>query len=261
MRLLVKLGGTLLESAEALPRVAAELAAVAQDHAVVVVHGGGKQLSRHLAARGIESRFVNGFRVTTPETLQSVVQVFAGDVNLKLVAALGQAGARAVGLTGADAGLVEATQLAAELGAVGRIDRVRPELLDSLVAGGYLPVVACLATGRSGEIYNVNADEMAAACAAAFRADRLLLLTDVDAVLDANQQPLARLTAAEAEELIRRGVARGGMEAKLRACGRALAQGVPEVRIAPWARSGVVPQLAAGTGPGTAILAVRPRGN
>ncbi|MBI3695286.1 MAG: acetylglutamate kinase, partial [Acidobacteria bacterium] len=160
MKLLVKLGGTLLDGEESRRRLALQLARLAgQGHQVVVVHGGGKQLSRYLAGRGMESRFVNGFRVTTPEILEGVTKILAGDVNLQLVSALEQAGARAVGLTGADAGLVRAVQLSPELGAVGRIERVRPEVLDLLASRGYLPVVACLAAGAHGEIYNVNADQ------------------------------------------------------------------------------------------------------
>ncbi len=254
MKLLVKLGGTLLESEDATRAVATQLAAQAREHQIVVVHGGGKQLSRHLAARGIESRFLHGLRVTTPETLESVVQVLAGEVNLRLVAALVRAGARAVGLTGADAGLVEAVPLSAELGAVGSIERVRPGLLDLLVTRGYLPVVACLAAGRRGEIYNVNADEMAVACAVHSLVDRLLFLTDVEGVLDAEKRLLTELTATQAEQLISQGVARGGMEAKLRACGRALAQGIPEVWIAPWARPGALEGFLEGHGAGTAIV-------
>lgn len=255
MKLLIKLGGTLLDSPDTCASVARQVAtAVAQGHQAVVVHGGGKQLTRRLAAQGIESRFVNGFRVTTPETLDAVVQVLAGQVNLDLVSALQRAAARAVGLTGADAGLVQAVQLSPELGAVGRVERVRPELLDLLAGQGYLPVVACLAAGAQGEVFNVNADQMAAACAAAFRADRLIFLTDVEGVLDADQRLLPELDSARAEQLIAGGVAKGGMEAKLRACIAALRQGVPVVHIAAGARPGVLAELLDGGRPGTTLL-------
>ena len=151
---------------------------------IVVVHGGGKQMTRFLAERGIESRFVNGLRVTTPETMDAVLKVLAGSVNHELVAALIAAGARAVGLSGVDGDLVEAEQMDPALGMVGRVTRANPELLDLLVGAGYLPVVACVAGSRDGRMYNVNADQMAAACAAALRADQLIFLTDVDGVLD-----------------------------------------------------------------------------
>lgn len=254
MKLLIKLGGTLLDGAESRYLLALQIAGlVVKGHRVVVVHGGGKQLTRYLAERGIASRFVNGFRVTTPETLDAVVQVLAGQVNTELVAALEQAGARPVGLTGADDGLVQAVQLSAELGAVGRVDRVRADLLDLLTAHGYVPVVACLAGGAHGQLYNVNADQMAVACASHFLADRLVFLTDVEAVLDGEKRRIAELTEAEAGSLIASGVATGGMEAKLRACAAAVRQGVPAVQIASGARPRVLDELLAGAPVGTTV--------
>ena len=130
MRALIKLGGALLDSAESREALAAQIAAaVAAGARAVVVHGGGKQMTRYLAERGIESRFVNGLRVTTPETVDAVLKVFTGSVNHELVASLNRAGARAVGLSGIDAFLVEAEQMDPALGAVGRVVRSNPELL------------------------------------------------------------------------------------------------------------------------------------
>lgn len=254
MKVLIKLGGTLLDADQSRRQVAAQLAAlVAKGHRVVVVHGGGKQLTRYLTGLGIASRFVGGLRVTTPETMGAVVRVLAGQVNTELVAALGEAGARAVGLTGADDGLARAVQLSAELGAVGRIERVRPDLLELLTGQGYLPVVACLAGGERGELYNVNADQMAVACAAAFGADSLTFLTDVEGVLDAERRVIFELSDAQAGELIERGVATGGMEAKLRACRDALRQGIGAVHIAPGARLAVLEDLYSGRRIGTCV--------
>ena len=256
MKLLIKLGGTLLDSEDSRYRLALEITGLAcRGHHIVVVHGGGKQLSRYLKERGIASRFVNGLRVTTAETLDAVVKVLTGEVNLALVTAFQQAGARAVGLTGADAGLVHAVRLSAELGAVGRVERVRPELLELLTSQGYLPVVACLAGGDHGAVYNVNADQMAVACAAYFMADRLIFLTDVPGVLDANQRLISELNPTQAEDLIAQGVATGGMEAKLRACLSAVRQGVPEVRIAPGAVSRVLDLVLTARSLGTAVVA------
>jgi len=255
VKLLIKIGGTLLESAEVLRRLAVQVSRLAAaGHRVVVVHGGGPQLTRYLALRGIDSRFVNGFRVTTPETLEAVVKVLAGEVNLALVSALQQAGASAVGLTGADAGLTHAVQLSAHLGAVGRIERVRPALLELLTASRYVPVVACLAAGAHGELFNVNADQMAVACAAHFLADRLIFLTDVEGVLDPDKRLIAQLTAAEASAAIDSRLATGGMEAKLRACASAVHQGIPEVRIVAGARPRVLEEVIAGQPAGTRIL-------
>jgi acetylglutamate kinase len=178
----------------------------------------------------------------------------AGSVNQELVAALVEAGAQAVGVSGVDACLVEAEPMDPALGAVGRPVRTNPELLDVLAGAGYLPVVACIAGDRQGRIYNVNADQMAAACAAGFQADRLLFLTDVEGVLDGGGRVLAELSASRCRELIAGGVATGGMQAKLNAALEALQQGVKEVDIAPGAQPGVIGRWLAGEPVGTRLL-------
>jgi acetylglutamate kinase len=242
MRLLIKLGGTLLDADESRHRLAAEITAVAADpaHQVVVVHGGGKQMTRFLAERGVESRFVNGLRVTTPEVIDAVVKVFAGSVNASLVTAFRAAGAQPVGLSGLDAGLVDAEILDPELGQVGKPVHSDARLIEVLTREGYLPIVACVAGDAKGAIYNVNADQMAVACAASFGAAKLLFLTDVDGVRDASGGVRPVLTTREAEALIREGVATGGMQAKLDAAMEALRRGVGEVLIAPGAQAGIV---------------------
>jgi acetylglutamate kinase len=255
VKLLVKLGGTLLDAPASRDGLAAQIAAVrAEGIDLVVVHGGGKQMTRYLSERGIESRFVNGLRVTTPETLDAVLKVFAGSVNHELVASLNRAGAQGVGLSGIDAFLAEAEQLDPELGAVGRVTRSDATLLDLLTANHYVPVVACVAGDRQGHVYNVNADQMAVACAAAFGAAQLIFLTDVDGVLDQSRQIRAVLTASESERLIAEGVATGGMQAKLDAALTALRKGVGQVRIAPGAANQVLRRLLGGESIGTRIV-------
>lgn len=254
MKLLVKLGGTLLDEDASRQRLAAEIAAVARQGVLMtVVHGGGKQMTRFLTERGVESRFVGGLRVTTPDVIDAVLKVFAGSVNHQLVASLVAAGSDAVGLSGIDACLTEAEQWSAELGAVGRPVRVNVRLLDTLCDAGFLPVVACVAGDRAGNIYNVNADQMAAACAAGFGATRLLFLTDVMGVMDAEKRILSDLSAAESRALIASGVASGGMQAKLEAAHRALDGGVAEVSIAPGAEPGVLARVLAGEKIGTRL--------
>src|SRR5262245_61479871 len=189
MRLLVKLGGTLLDNVDSRDSLAGQIvSARARGIQIAVVHGGGKQMTRYLAERGIESRFVNGLRVTTPETVDALLKVFAGTVNHELVASLNRAGALAVGLSGIDAFLVEAEPMDPHLGAVGRVAKSNPALLDLLAGAGYIPVVACVAGDRAGRIYNVNADQMAVACATAFQSQQLIFLTDVEGVLDAENR-------------------------------------------------------------------------
>jgi acetylglutamate kinase len=243
MRLLIKLGGTLLDDPQSRARLAREITEISPGNQIVVVHGGGKQMTRFLAERGIESRFVKGLRVTTPEIIDAVTKVFAGGVNTQLVSQFRAAGARPVGLTGLDAGLVDAEVLDPELGLVGKPVRSDASLLELLTSQYYLPVVACLAGDSAGQIYNVNADQMAVACAAAFKAERLLFLTDVEGVRDGSGSTLNSLTCAQAHALIRDGVATGGMQAKLEAATHALESGVTEVLIGPGSEAAIISKI------------------
>jgi acetylglutamate kinase len=255
MRILVKIGGTLLDAPETRHSLAAQIAAArGAGFECVVVHGGGKQMTRYLDERGIPSRFVNGLRVTGPETVDAVLKVLAGSVNQELVAAMIRAGSPAVGLTGLDANLVEAVQMHPQLGAVGRVTRANPALLELLTGHGYLPVVACLAGDSAGSFYNVNGDQMAVACAGGFRAERLIFLTDVPGVLDATGTRLATLSLGEIEELIATGVAKGGMQAKLNAAAAAIEQGISDVFIVPGAMDSVLEKVLNLEPVGTRIL-------
>ena len=255
MSTLIKIGGTLLDAAESRERLAREITRVVEDGLeVVVVHGGGKQMTRYLAERGIESRFVNGLRVTTPQVLEAVLKVLAGSVNQELVAAFTAAGARAVGLSGMDSLVTEARRMSEELGWVGQPIKSDPRLLSLLIENGYIPVVACVAGDARGQFYNVNADQMAASIAAAFPAERLMFLTDVEGVRGAGNETLASITAGECRQLIESGIATGGMQAKLEAASEALRAGVGEVVIAPGARTRVIERLLAGDRIGTRLV-------
>jgi acetylglutamate kinase len=254
VRILVKIGGTLLDAPETRQALAAQIA-LAKDsgHECVVVHGGGKQMTRFLEDRGVVSEFVNGLRVTSPETIDAVVKVLAGSVNQELVAALIRAKAAAVGLSGLDANLVDAVQMDPALGAVGRVTRANPALLELLTSNGYLPVVACLGGDSEGNFYNVNGDQMAVACAAGYRAEKLVFLTDVAGVLDANGERLPHLTPPDIDRLIETGVAKGGMQAKLNAAAAAIAQGIGGVYIVPGAEASVLTKVLCGERIGTRI--------
>jgi acetylglutamate kinase len=254
LKVLIKLGGTLLDSEESRLRLAREIHDASRSHQVVVVHGGGKQMTRFLAERGVESKFVRGLRVTTPEVIDAVVKVFAGSVNVSLVTAFRQAGAKPVGLTGIDAGLVDAEILDPELGLVGRPVCLNPALLNLLAGDGYLPVVACVAGDPEGRVYNINGDQMASGCAAAFQCDKLLFLTDVEGVKDAVGKLLPQITLDQARDLIDRGVATGGMQAKLEAAMNAVRSRVSAVHIAPGATPGVVEALLSGSAIGTTLI-------
>ena len=255
MKVLIKIGGTLLDAQESRNRLAEEISSVAKSGvSAVVVHGGGKQMTRFLAERGIESRFVNGLRVTTPEVLDAVLKVLAGSVNRELVASFIAAGANAVGLTGMDALLGPAERMNDELGAVGKPVRADGRLLNLLLEAGYLPVVACLAGDRQGHFYNVNADQMAVSVAASIHADKLFLLTDVEGVKGPDGAILPAMSPECCRRLIQSGVAGGGMQAKLEAAMQAMRQGTAEIRIASGAVPGVVRKLLDGAALGTRLV-------
>lgn len=255
MKILVKIGGSLLDCETSRARLAGEIARSSERHSIVVVHGGGKQMTRFLAERGIESRFVNGLRVTTDEVLDAVVKIFAGSVNAELVSALRAAGAMPVGLSGLDAGLVDAELLDPALGHVGRPVRSDTRLLDVLRTAGYLPVVACVAGDAQGRRYNVNGDQMAVACAAGWKAERLIFLTDVDGVRDGTGEIRRSLSAAEANRLIHDGVATGGMQAKLEAALSGLRQGIAEIQIGSGAMDRIIDKLIVNDEIGTRLVA------
>jgi acetylglutamate kinase len=194
----------------------------------IVVHGGGPQINRMLERLGIKSNFVNGLRVTDAETMEVVEMVLAGTINKQLVAAINAAGGCAIGLTGKDGNLLEAKKLGGEvdLGFVGEPTRVDAGVLDGFRKAEMIPVVAPIGVGRHGETYNINADTVAGAVAAAAKASRFLLLTDVPGVLDKDKRLIPELTAAEARRLIADGTISGGMIPKVETCLAAVDGGV-----------------------------------
>lgn len=237
----VKLGGELLEDSERLSDIARTLAAMARSHHLVVVHGGGREIDRQLTRRGVERRSADGIRITDGDTLAVVVAVLGGTINTRLVAAIGAAGARAVGLTGADdrLGLVErAPHLRAadgrmvDVGLVGQPSRQSSTtLLADLCRSGYVPVVASIGVDASGCLLNVNADTLAAHVAVQMGAARLVVAGATDGVLDREGRRIECLDLATVDAMIADGGASAGMVAKLGACRAALAGGVDRIVI------------------------------
>ena len=248
--IVVKLGGR-TQGDPALPGAIAALWR-ATGGCVVVVHGGGDQISALQRLRGEEPVFIGGRRVTTDTALELVRMALSGLANKQVVSALVAAGAPAVGISGEDAGLLRATPIdAATFGHSGTPAVVDPAVAHALLAAGFLPVispVAARAEADTAGAYNVNGDDAAAAIAAALGAGELYLMADVPGVLDAERQRIPRLSLTAARALVASGVAGGGMAAKLDACAAALDGGVGRVRIG---------DLAALTQPdaGTAIVA------
>ncbi len=205
----------------------------------VVVHGGGPQIGQMLDRLSIESKFVDGLRVTDAETMEVAEMVLAGSINKKIVGAINKAGGRAVGISGKDADLIIAKQLTRttrdpgsniesviDLGFVGEPTKINAEVLETFAHSNLIPVVAPLGVGEDGQSYNINADTAAGAIAGAMQSERLYLLTDVSGVLDGHGNLLTELTVNDVKMLIKDGTINGGMIPKINTCLDALNQGV-----------------------------------
>jgi acetylglutamate kinase len=245
--IVVKIGGAAIEDAGIL-RACAEAVAqlIGLGQRVVIVHGGGKTLSRTLQQLGMKSEFVDGLRVTDAATRDVALMVLAGIVNKKLVAAMQAAGVPALGLCGGDGAMFRARKKQAsgrDLGFVGEISSVDLRWVEAIWKRGGVPVLASLALGEDGEYYNINADEMAAACAAACSAGMLIFLTDVAGVKDADGKVIPSLNAHDVPDLAANSVISGGMLPKLQACVRALQGGVSRVRILAASQAELLPRL------------------
>lgn len=200
----------------------------------VIVHGGGPQIEATLSRMGKKSTFVDGRRVTDDETMEVVEMVLGGKINREIVELVQQAGGRAVGLTGSDGGLLRVTRKlidGRDLGRVGDPSAVDPSVLQAAVDAGFIPVVAPIGVDEHGTSYNVNADEVAGAIAAALRSEKLILLTDVEGVLDGQGKLISQLTIAECRRLIAAGTIKGGMIPKMECCMDALAGGVSRTHV------------------------------
>jgi len=229
----LKLGGELLEDPARLKAISKVITRAAARRPLIVVHGGGREIDAALAQVGIPKRQVDGLRVTDPETLEIVVSVLAGAINTRFVAAINAAGGRAIGLTGADAGVAPVKKAAphkatngetVDLGMVGApiANAPAPELLDLLCKAGYVPVIACISSSKDGQLFNVNADTLAGSLAARVKAKRLVIAGATAGVLDKRGQTIPRLNTTDIAKLVTSGTANAGMVAKLTACEAAL---------------------------------------
>jgi acetylglutamate kinase len=210
----------------------------------VVVHGGGPQIGDLLKKLGKDSQFVQGMRVTDEETMDIVEMVLVGKVNKEIVGLINQHGGKAVGLSGKDGNLIRAEKYylteekakdtppeIIDIGLVGKVKNIHAELIVSLANDGFIPVIAPTGLGDNGETYNINADIVAGEVAAALKAEKLVLLTDVEGVMDARGQLINTMNDREVVNMIETGVIRGGMYPKVKCCLKSLNNGVKKTHI------------------------------
>ena len=201
---------------------------------VVLIHGGGPEISQTMEKMGKKPAFIDGLRVTDQETVDIVQMVLAGKVNKTLVNLLQMKGGHAVGLSGIDGGILEATIKDEKLGYVGRITKVRTQPITDLLEKGYIPVISTVAGDRQGHVYNINGDTAAAVIAGALEAERLIMMTDIAGILMDKDDPstlIPHVTVSQAKELYETGVVSGGMIPKVDCCIEAINHGVKHVVI------------------------------
>jgi acetylglutamate kinase len=204
----------------------------------VVIHGGGKDITRLTEKLGIHSQFVDGLRVTDLPTMEVVEMVLGGKINKELVSTIQQLGGQAVGLSGKDGGMLEASRVTSksgkDIGFVGRVSKVNTAILDILDKEAFIPVIAPLGLGKDGKTYNVNADEAAGAIAGALKAEKLVFLTDVPGICKKKEDPkslYSTIQVSEVPKLIKKCIISGGMIPKVEACLHALKAGVSKTHI------------------------------
>lgn len=223
----IKLGGHAMGSDEAMDLFARDVVLMQQVGVnPVIVHGGGPMINDMLARLGVQSEFVNGKRVTDAATVEVVEMVLSGSVNKRIVQAINRQGGRGIGLSGKDAGMIRCEAAKPELGFVGEPIEVKPDVLRQLFEAEIIPVIAPIGFGDEGETFNINGDTAAGAVAAALKADRLLLLTDVAGVKDATGEVVTELTASYIRKLTADGIIAGGMIPKTETALAALEGGV-----------------------------------
>jgi len=234
----------------------------------VIVHGGGPQIGTLLTQLGVESKFVNGMRVTDEKTMEVVEMVLGAQVNKSIVSLINHEGGRAVGLTGKDAGLIKARPLkmtdpesatAIDLGQVGEVASIDASILHTLYDDGFIPVIAPIGVGRGGSSYNINADLVASEIASVLKAEKLLLLTNTTGILDKSGNLLTGLSPGQVAELIADGTIEGGMLPKVQCALNAVERGVNSVQIIDGrVENAILLELFTVAGVGTQILSAQP---
>lgn len=250
--ILVKVGGAALEDAALVRAICEQLTIIrAVGVKLVLVHGGGAAINRELTTHGITWEFFEGQRITTPQMMEVIEMVLCGHVNKKIVRELNSRGVRALGVSGADAGILRCKQADARLGQVGSIEEVDTSVIENLMTE-CIPVLAPIGVGVAGRAFNINADWAAARVAQALNVKKMLFLTDQAGILDGKGRVIGELDAGQLEQLIETGVVKGGMLAKVRTILHALKAGVTDVHVLnAREKNGLVEELFTDRGVGT----------
>lgn len=236
-RVVIKYGGAAMKDCSLKQRVMQDIVLMKYvGMHPIVVHGGGPEINAMLKRLGINSRFIDGLRVTDQETMEVVEMVLGGKVNKEIVSGINASGGRAIGISGKDGGLIEAGALdpQGKMGFVGKVEHVNPQIIETIIENGYIPVIAPIGIDNRGQSYNINADLVAAAIAVGMKADKLVLLTDVPGLLSdpSNSESLISvLKISEVADYIADGTIAGGMIPKIQCCLEAVAGGVGRTHI------------------------------
>jgi acetylglutamate kinase len=254
VKVTIKLGGSILEDVDIRTHILAQISRMAsRGYEVILVHGGGKSLNRRLSQLQMKSQFIEGLRVTDVETLGVAVMVLAGEVNKKIVAEMSHLGTRALGICGADGNAVRCISMAGlpgypeGIGFVGKPDGVDRSFFEMILSAGIVPVVSSIALGPDSQLYNINADQMAAACATGTRCDSLIYLTDVPGVKDGNGVVRNSLGKSDIIRMRSEGILSGGMLPKTSSCLEAIEMGVESVHILPGASPDILAKFTDGS--------------
>ncbi|MDD3023406.1 MAG: acetylglutamate kinase [Syntrophomonadaceae bacterium] len=236
-RVVIKYGGAAMTDCELKQKVMQDIVLMKYvGMHLIVVHGGGPEINSMLSRLGIKSEFINGVRVTDQDTMEIVEMVLGGKVNKEIVAGINASGGKAIGISGKDGNLIEAGPLDADskMGFVGEVLRINPQIIETVIENGYIPVIAPIGMGSEQESYNINADLVAAAIAVAMKADKLVLLTDVPGLLmdpKDSDTLVSVLRLSELDDYIKRGIIAGGMLPKVKCCEEAVTGGVGRTHI------------------------------
>jgi len=250
----VKLGGKVMLDEESMNSVTQDLALLNSiDIRPVVVHGGGPEITRTMEKFNKKPEFINGLRVTDKETMEIAMMVLIGKINTQIITSLSRYGVDAIGLSGKSSKLIEAKIKDEKLGMVGEIEKINTKILDLMIDNNYIPVIAPVGIDHEGNSLNINADTVASKIASALKAEKLIIMTDVDGILDADEELIPEISIKNFQKIIDEGIIKGGMLPKVEACMNAIQSGVKKAHIIKGEGHNLLEEIFTEEGVGTVI--------